>query len=87
MGYEAGTSFDGSGGATLGRSNGADIQVDDPFASSAHARIFPREEFMYIEDMGSTNGIKVNGRRVDRARLEPGDRVTLGLTELTFELD
>jgi pSer/pThr/pTyr-binding forkhead associated (FHA) protein len=40
-----------------------------------------------IADLGSTNGIKVNGRRVDRAQLEPGDRITLGLTELTFELD
>ena len=40
-----------------------------------------------IVDLNSTNGIKVNGRRVDQAALEPGDRITLGLTELTFELD
>ena len=56
MGHEPGATFDLTDGAMMGRSDGADIRVDDPFASSAHARIFPRGEFMYLEDMGSTNG-------------------------------
>jgi pSer/pThr/pTyr-binding forkhead associated (FHA) protein len=38
-------------------------------------------------DLGSTNGIKVNGRRVDQAGLSPGDQITIGVTDLTFELD
>ena len=46
----------------MGRSDGAEIRVDDPFASSAHARIFPRGDFMYAEDMGSTNGTYLNGQ-------------------------
>src|SRR6188472_610263 len=42
MGFQPGTEFDVGQGATLGRSDVAEIRVDDPFASSAHARVFPR---------------------------------------------
>ncbi len=74
MGYEPGTTFDVGEGATMGRSDNAEIRVDDPFASSAHARIFPRGDFMYIEDMGSTNGTYLNGRQVKAAeRLKMAD--------------
>ena len=52
----------------MGRSDSAEIRVDDPFASSAHARIFPRGDFMYVEDMGSTNGTYLNGRQVQARR-------------------
>ena len=38
-------------------------------------------------DLGSTNGMKINGRRVSQAQLDPGDRITVGVTDLTFELD
>ena len=40
-----------------------------------------------IVDLGSTNGIKVNDRRVDRSRLSPGDEVTLGTTRFTFDIE
>ena len=40
-----------------------------------------------VVDLGSTNGMKVNGRRVGACRAEPGDRITIGVTDLTFELD
>jgi pSer/pThr/pTyr-binding forkhead associated (FHA) protein len=40
-----------------------------------------------VMDLGSTNGIKVNGQRVNQAGLSPGDRITIGVTDLTFELD
>src|SRR5919205_4205955 len=50
MGHEPGTSWDVGEGVTFGRSDGADIRVNDPFASSAHARIFDRGGYMYLED-------------------------------------
>jgi pSer/pThr/pTyr-binding forkhead associated (FHA) protein len=86
MGHQPGAVFDlGNGGATLGRSSGADIEVDDPFASSAHARIFPRGDFMYIEDVGSTNGTYLNGRQVRRAeQLKMADTIRIGDTEYRY---
>ncbi len=85
MGYEPGTTFDVRTGATLGRSDGADILVDDPFASSAHARIFVRGEFMYVEDMASTNGTYLNGRQLKTAeRLKMADVIRIGDTEYRY---
>jgi hypothetical protein len=86
MGHEPGTTFDVGDGATFGRSDNADIRVDDAFASSAHARIFPRAEFMYLEDMGSTNGTYLNGRQVKRAvRLKMADTIRIGDSEYRYE--
>ncbi|HEY1275098.1 MAG TPA: FHA domain-containing protein [Thermoleophilaceae bacterium] len=86
MGHQPGDSFDLADGATMGRSDGADIQIDDPFASSAHARIFPRGEFMYIEDMGSTNGTYLNGRQVRTAeRLKMADVIRIGDSEYRYQ--
>jgi hypothetical protein len=86
MGLDPGTSFELGDGATMGRAGGADIPIDDPFASSVHARIFPRDQFMYIEDMGSTNGTYLNGRRLRSAeRLKVGDTVRIGETEYRYE--
>ena|SRR5215211_3241378 len=86
MGHEPGTTFDVGEGATFGRSDGADIHVEDPFASSAHARIFERGGFMYLEDMGSTNGTYLNGRQVKSAeRLERSDTIRIGDSEYRYE--
>ena len=86
MGYEPGVSFDIGAGATMGRSDSAEIRVDDPYASSAHARIFARSEFMYIEDMGSTNGTYLNNRGLKTAeRLKIGDVVRIGDSEYRYE--
>jgi hypothetical protein len=86
MGHQPGTSFEVGSGATLGRSDGADINVDDPFASSAHARIFPRGDYMYLEDMGSTNGTYLNGRQVRTAeRLRVADTIRIGDTEYRYQ--
>jgi hypothetical protein len=86
MGHEPGTTFAVGEGATLGRSNGADIRVDDPFASSAHARIFSRGDFMYVEDMGSTNGTYLNGRQLRTAeRLKMADVIRIGDSEYRYE--
>jgi hypothetical protein len=86
MGLEPGTEFELGDGAMMGRAAGSDIPVDDPFASSVHARIFPRGQFMYIEDMGSTNGTYLNGRRLRAAeRLKVGDTVRIGETEYRYQ--
>ena len=86
MGYEPGTTFRIGESATLGRSESAEIRLDDPFASSAHARIFPRGQYMYIEDMGSTNGTYLNGRPVRRPeQLKVADVVRIGDTEYRYQ--
>ena len=86
MGLDPGTAFEIGDSATMGRADGSDIPVDDPFASSVHARIFPRGQFMYIEDMGSTNGTYLNGRRLRAAeRLKVGDTVRIGETEYRYQ--
>jgi hypothetical protein len=69
----------------IGRSSECDITVEDPNVSRRHAEVRREDGGWWIVDLGSTNGIEVNGKRVDRARLEPDDQVTLGRTELTFE--
>ncbi len=86
MGHQPGAGFDVGAGATMGRSDNAEIRVDDPFASSAHARIFPRGDFMYLEDMGSTNGTYLNGRQVKTAeRLKVADVIRIGDSEYRYE--
>ena len=86
MGHEPGTTFDVGEGATMGRSDGAAIRIDDPFASSAHARIFPQGEYMYLEDMGSTNGTYLNGRQVKATeRLKMADVIRIGDSEYRYE--
>ena len=85
MGYEPGTLIDVSEGATLGRAGSADIHVEDPFASSVHARIFARNGFMHVEDMGSTNGTYLNGRQLRKAeQLKPADKVRIGDSEYSY---
>jgi hypothetical protein len=85
-GYEPGASWDIGGGATMGRSDGAEIRVEDQFASSAHARIFSRGDFMYVEDMGSTNGTYLNGRQIRAAeRLKMADVIRIGDSEYRYQ--
>jgi Protein of unknown function (DUF3662)/FHA domain len=71
----------------IGRSRECDIVMADPNVSRKHAELRREGDGWSIADLGSTNGIKVNGRRVDGAPLTDGDRVTLGVTDMTFELD
>src|SRR5919112_441151 len=77
-------------GAVLGRSREADIVVDDANVSRRHAEIRPSGGSWTVRDLGSTNGIKVNGRRVDPSRaqsLTTGDVIELGTSRVTFELE
>ena len=72
---------------TIGRSRDCDLLVDDANVSRRHAELRSDGESWRIVDLGSTNGIKVNRRRVDEAVLRSGDRITLGVTDLDFELE
>jgi Protein of unknown function (DUF3662)/FHA domain len=72
-------------GAVLGRSRDCEITIEDPNISRRHAEVRLDNGAWSITDLGSTNGIEVNGERVGTARLEPGDRIVLGRTELVFE--
>jgi pSer/pThr/pTyr-binding forkhead associated (FHA) protein len=75
-----------SAAITIGRGHENDIPLDDDFASTRHARIEPRKDGVWIEDVGSTNGTAVNGVDVTRPqKLVPGDVVRIGQTDLRFE--
>jgi Protein of unknown function (DUF3662)/FHA domain len=69
----------------LGRAQDCDIQLADPNVSRRHAELRQEETSYWIVDLGSTNGMEVNGRRLRQAKLEDGDRVTLGSTDVVFE--
>lgn len=72
----------------VGRSREADLVLSDPNVSRRHAELRQRASGDWeIVDLGSTNGIKVNGRRATSAPLVEGDRVTLGVTTIGFHLE
>jgi Protein of unknown function (DUF3662)/FHA domain len=68
----------------IGRSRDCDIQLADANVSRRHAELRQEGASYWIVDLGSTNGLEVNGKRVKRAKLRSGDTITLGSTELTF---
>jgi FhaA, N-terminal domain/FHA domain len=68
----------------LGRSREADVRVADVNVSRRHAELRQEGASYWIVDLGSTNGVEVNGKHVDRARLRDGDRITIGATEVVF---
>jgi hypothetical protein len=71
----------------VGRSRECEVVVSDPNVSRRHIEVRRGERGWTAVDLGSTNGMKVNGRRMGHAELDPGDRITIGVTDLTFELD
>jgi FHA domain-containing protein len=87
-GHEEGMIYDIDGDLVLGRGDRAEIRLEDPFASSRHARIFQQGNAVVIEDLGSTNGTYLNEEVLQTMRpLHPGDRVRIGDSEFTFEVD
>jgi pSer/pThr/pTyr-binding forkhead associated (FHA) protein len=76
-----------SAAITVGRGPQNDVTLDgDDYASAKHARIEPRRDGVWVEDVGSTNGTYLNGIKLTRARkLTPGDVVRVGETELRYE--
>jgi pSer/pThr/pTyr-binding forkhead associated (FHA) protein len=71
----------------LGRATISDIVLADARVSRAHARLECRDDGCTLIDLGSANGIRVNGQQVERAVLAPGDVVELGDSVLRFEVE
>ena len=69
----------------IGRSRECDLVLDDPNVSRRHVELRREDGGWAVVDLGSTNGIKLNGKRSRGGRLNPGDEITLGLSRLTFE--
>jgi pSer/pThr/pTyr-binding forkhead associated (FHA) protein len=68
---------------TLGRATGADFSVDGALVSRVHCRLIATAGGgLEVRDLDSTNGTFVNGKRVQTAQLEPGDRLQIGRVEL-----
>jgi pSer/pThr/pTyr-binding forkhead associated (FHA) protein len=70
---------------SIGRSAQNDIVIDSLLVSRSHARLECARGQCAVEDLGSANGVFVNGRRVSRAVLSPGDQLRLGDVELMFQ--
>lgn len=86
-GIEQGRRFDLIGGLSVGRSKECDVQIEDRYASSLHARVFSREGRFYVEDMNSTNGTLLNGATLQgEAELIDGDSVQIGDTVFRLEV-
>jgi hypothetical protein len=87
-GHDPGMIYDLDGDIVLGRGEHAQIRLEDPFASSRHARVYEQGNVVVIEDLGSTNGTYLNEELLQTPRpLHPGDTVRIGDSEFTFEVD
>jgi hypothetical protein len=69
----------------IGRSKDCDVQITDPNASRRHAELRQEGSAYWLIDLDSTNGTSVNGHRTARAKLDSGDMITIGSTDLLFE--
>jgi len=70
----------------IGRGRGADIVIAEPTMSRAHAAVGFDGEHFFVQDLGSTNGTRVNGSREQKSLLKNGDEVQLGKLALHVEL-
>jgi hypothetical protein len=87
-GHDPGMIYDLDGDLVLGRGDHAEIRLEDPFASSRHARVYRQAGSLVLEDLGSTNGTYLNEELLDTPRpLHPGDHVRIGDSEFVFEVD
>ncbi len=84
-GHAAGMEYEVGEGAVMGRGDQAEIRLEDPFASSRHARLVRQGGAVVLEDMGSTNGTYLNEELLSGPQpLHPGDRVRIGDSEFTY---
>jgi hypothetical protein len=85
-GHQSGLAYDIGDGAIMGRGEAAEIRLEDPFASSRHARLLRQGPVVVIEDLGSTNGTYLNEELLEGPQpLHQGDRIRIGDSEFTFE--
>ncbi|MFL5327939.1 MAG: FHA domain-containing protein [Gemmataceae bacterium] len=63
---------------TVGRRESCDIYLDFSNVSGRHCELSFKDGYWSVKDLNSTNGIKVNGRRVDQIALKPGDKIGIG---------
>jgi hypothetical protein len=83
-GHEPGVAYDLRSGATLGRGD-VEIKLEDPFASSRHARISCQGHVVVIEDLGSTNGTYLNDQPLTGPQpLHEGDQIRIGDSEFSY---
>jgi len=80
-----GVIFPLEGWITVGRASASDIVLDEQFVSTTHARLLPRGQFYYVEDLGSTNGTFVNEKQVTEAQLRMDSRLRIGETTFRYE--
>jgi len=66
-------------GLVIGRGPDCDVALRDDTVSRRHAQLVFRDGIWVVQDLGSRNGTTVNGRKVGRSQLRPGDRLGLGL--------
>ncbi|MBN2301270.1 MAG: protein kinase [Lentisphaerae bacterium] len=85
-GSETGRRYDVDGEITIGRDNSNDIVLKDPSVSLVHCLVFSEEGKGFVKDLGSTNGIRINGERVISANVRDGDSLTVGKNTIRFEL-
>jgi hypothetical protein len=84
-GHVPGMEYEVGEGAILGRGDQAEIRLEDPFASSRHARLTRQGAAIVLEDLGSTNGTYLNEELLSGPQpLHPGDRVRIGDSEFTY---
>jgi FHA domain len=87
-GHDPGMIYDLDGDVVLGRGDRAEIRLEDPFASARHARVYRQGNILVLEDLRSTNGTYLNEELLQTPRpLHPGDRLRIGDSEFTFEVD
>ena len=86
--YEGKTAVLRSGGGVIGRSRECDVVLSDQNVSRKHAEVRPSGGKWIVKDLGSTNGVKVNGRRITGPQsLKPGDSIELGTSTIGFDQD
>jgi FHA domain len=86
--FDEGVDFElDSAQLTIGRGGQNDIPISgDEYASARHARFEPRQDGVWVQDLGSTNGTYLNGMRLENPRrLAQGDIVRVGETDLRYE--
>lgn len=72
--------------ALIGRSKRCQVYIDDPYLSKNHARIFLNDGLFYVEDLGSTNGSYLNGRKLPNhpVRIKDSDKLSFGNISFIF---